>query len=244
MTNGRVEVITSVERRRRWSFAEKQQLVATTLEPGASVSAVAREAEISSKSALWLAAADARVGTDRFYADADCGRGSVSWFCRPWDDRDRVRGGSTDADLWQVDPATLTAVRADLQRRWQHTRGALASAIAEDCCGLTSFGVAGGLSPDLRADTCIVGSTIVAADNIEFSTDQHWSRALLRRIPDAIHGAIAGLTTIAAHPEAKRALHMRTGALAVDNESHVVASAAAARGLPMAAVRVIVDPVT
>ena len=50
MTNGRVEVITSVERRRRWSVAEKRQLVAATLEPGASVSAVA-------KSALWLVAA-------------------------------------------------------------------------------------------------------------------------------------------------------------------------------------------
>ena len=46
MTNGRVEVITSVERRRRWSSAEKQQLVAATLEPGASVSAIAREAGI------------------------------------------------------------------------------------------------------------------------------------------------------------------------------------------------------
>ena len=46
MTNGRVEVITSVERRRRWSSAEKQQLVAATLEPGGSVSAVAREAGI------------------------------------------------------------------------------------------------------------------------------------------------------------------------------------------------------
>jgi transposase len=46
MTNERVEVITSVERRRRWSFAEKRQLVAATLEPGASVSAVAREAGI------------------------------------------------------------------------------------------------------------------------------------------------------------------------------------------------------
>jgi transposase len=46
MTNGRVEVITSVERRRRWSVAEKRQLVAATLEPGASVSAVAREAGI------------------------------------------------------------------------------------------------------------------------------------------------------------------------------------------------------
>jgi transposase len=46
MTNGRVEVITSVERRRRWSSAEKEHLVAATLEPGASVSAVARQAGI------------------------------------------------------------------------------------------------------------------------------------------------------------------------------------------------------
>jgi transposase len=46
MTNGRVEVITSVERRRRWSSAEKQRLVAASLEPGASVSALAREAGI------------------------------------------------------------------------------------------------------------------------------------------------------------------------------------------------------
>jgi transposase len=46
MTNGRVEVITSVERWRRWSSAEKQRLVAATLEPGASVSAIARDAGI------------------------------------------------------------------------------------------------------------------------------------------------------------------------------------------------------
>lgn len=46
MTYGRVEVITSVEQRRRWSSAEKQQLVSASLEPGASVSAVARAAGI------------------------------------------------------------------------------------------------------------------------------------------------------------------------------------------------------
>ena len=46
MTNGRVEVITSVERRRRWNAVEKQQLVMASLEPGASVSAIAREAGI------------------------------------------------------------------------------------------------------------------------------------------------------------------------------------------------------
>jgi transposase len=39
-----IEVITSVERRRRWSAAEKERLVSASLEPGASVSAVARQA--------------------------------------------------------------------------------------------------------------------------------------------------------------------------------------------------------
>ena len=46
MTNERVEIITSVQRRRRWNSAEKRQLVAESLEPGASVSVVAREAGI------------------------------------------------------------------------------------------------------------------------------------------------------------------------------------------------------
>jgi transposase len=37
----RAEIIT-VERRRRWSLSQKQELVAETLQPGASVSAVAQ----------------------------------------------------------------------------------------------------------------------------------------------------------------------------------------------------------
>src|ERR1700675_3664461 len=44
MTKSRVEVVTSGERRRHWTTTEKEQLVAATLEPGASVSAVARQA--------------------------------------------------------------------------------------------------------------------------------------------------------------------------------------------------------
>jgi transposase len=46
MSKERVETIASVQRRRRWSTAEKRQLVAATLAPGGSVSAVAREAGI------------------------------------------------------------------------------------------------------------------------------------------------------------------------------------------------------
>jgi transposase len=38
----KVEVITSVQRRRRWSAAEKMRMVEESLEPGASVSLVAR----------------------------------------------------------------------------------------------------------------------------------------------------------------------------------------------------------
>ncbi len=79
------------------------------------------------------------------------------------------------------------------------------------------------------------GSTIVS-ETTQVATDRNWSRALLQLIPDAVHGAIFGSATVVSHPEAKRDLHASTGALAVDNESHVVASVAAARGLPMAAV--------
>ncbi|RTL94126.1 MAG: hypothetical protein EKK31_31170 [Hyphomicrobiales bacterium] len=46
MTMPRMEVITSVERRRRWSREEKERLIAALLEPGVSVSEAARTAGI------------------------------------------------------------------------------------------------------------------------------------------------------------------------------------------------------
>lgn len=44
---GRVEVITSVQRRRRWSVAEKIRLVEEAMQPGMSISYVARRAGIA-----------------------------------------------------------------------------------------------------------------------------------------------------------------------------------------------------
>ena len=46
MTKTQVEVITSVQRRRRWSRAEKERIVAAAMEPGAIASEVARSAGI------------------------------------------------------------------------------------------------------------------------------------------------------------------------------------------------------
>jgi transposase len=44
----KVEVITGVQRRRRWSRAEKERIVAASMEPGAVASEVARAAGIHS----------------------------------------------------------------------------------------------------------------------------------------------------------------------------------------------------
>src|SRR5215472_1213081 len=46
MTNAAVEVITSVQRRRRWPRAEKERIVAAAMAPGAVASEVARAAGI------------------------------------------------------------------------------------------------------------------------------------------------------------------------------------------------------
>ena len=46
MTMTRMEVITAVQRRRRWSRAEKARIVAAALEPGAVASVIARRAGI------------------------------------------------------------------------------------------------------------------------------------------------------------------------------------------------------
>ncbi len=46
MAMNRIEVITSVERRRRWSAADKARLVSALGEPGASASEIARDAGV------------------------------------------------------------------------------------------------------------------------------------------------------------------------------------------------------
>ena len=123
----------------------------------------------------------------------------------------------------------------------------LTAAIAEartlfgDCPGIISFGVAGGLAPQLRPGTCVIGSAILAGSS-RLLTNQIWSQKLLQSFPDAVSGMILGASAPVGDPRDKRALHVNTGAIAVDMESHVVATVGAAHGLPVAAMRVITDP--
>ena len=118
----------------------------------------------------------------------------------------------------------------------------LTRAMAAGCSGLISFGVAGGLSPSLKPGACVIGSSIIEEGD-EHATDARWAQRLTRLIPGSVQGSILGVREPVAHAADKLRLHQRTGAVAVDMESHVVARAAKQHGVPVAAIRVIVDPV-
>ena len=114
------------------------------------------------------------------------------------------------------------------------------SALRQGYRGIVSFGVAGGLASDLRAGDWVIASAIHESETVR-KTDTRWSNRLRDAIPGARYAPILGVDVPIAEPAMKRELHRRTGAAAVDMESHVVAQLAAAHGLAFAAVRVVVD---
>lgn len=121
--------------------------------------------------------------------------------------------------------------------------GAIDRAVTPTSRGLVSFGVCGGLAPGLAPGSCIVASA-VRTHKGRIATDRQWSQRLLQALPDAAHGELLGVPAPLAEPESKRTLYEETGALAADMESHIVAHAAAAYGLPLAVIRVVTDPST
>jgi hopanoid-associated phosphorylase len=115
------------------------------------------------------------------------------------------------------------------------------AAAASNCCGIVSFGVAGGLDPALRAGDAVIARSIVT-DTGSYQSDEAWTRALLAALPGSLHGDISGADVPVAHPSGKLALRHAHRTVAVDTESHVAAVVAARRGIPFAAVRVVLDP--
>ncbi len=120
-------------------------------------------------------------------------------------------------------------------------RRSLETALRQGCRGILSFGIAGGLAPHLKPGACVVARNIIA-ENAYYSSHQGWARSILETIEGAIHGDIAGSDVAIACASGKRSLHEKTGAVAVDMESHVAAQVAADHRIPFAAFRVITDP--
>lgn len=121
-----------------------------------------------------------------------------------------------------------------------HLAAALESAVEGGVSGIISFGIAGGLAPGLVAGDWIAAATVRTGQRL-FPTDRVWTRCLLERLPGAVHADIVGMDAPVADPREKRLLHTQTGAAAVDTESHIAASIAAAYQIPFVACRAIID---
>lgn len=94
---------------------------------------------------------------------------------------------------------------------------------------ILSCGIAGALAPSLRPGNVVIDGDAVVAERLG------------QALPHAHRGGIVGNDAIVATAREKRLLSERTGALAVDMESHVAARVAARKGLPFASLRVISD---
>jgi hopanoid-associated phosphorylase len=117
---------------------------------------------------------------------------------------------------------------------------ALGAAILPGVMGIISFGIAGGLHPDLVAGNWVVASAVRYRDSV-FPTDARWRQELFRKLPGAVIADIAGSDAVVRDPVDKSHLHKTTGAVSVDMESHIAAEIAAAHGIPFASCRVIID---
>jgi hopanoid-associated phosphorylase len=119
-------------------------------------------------------------------------------------------------------------------------RAALGTAIARGATGIISFGIAGGLAPDLAAGDWVVASG-VRSGNTVIATDRGWAQRLLDILPNAVHAHVVGTDALIPGPAEKLQLYDETGSAAVDMESHIAAEVAAQHRIPFAACRVIID---
>ena len=112
--------------------------------------------------------------------------------------------------------------------------------------GLVSFGLAVGLAPVLRPGDVVVAESVVLPSGKSILTDATWRTALLQRLGGSglnIRIArIAGSDELPTSAVAKRRAFQTTFAAALDTDSHAVAEAALAAGLPLLVVRAVAEP--
>ncbi len=112
--------------------------------------------------------------------------------------------------------------------------------IAKGATALLSFGIAGGLNPDLRPGDVVVADRLAFVGKPDIETDAAWRAAVMSR-GNAICAPILSVDHAVQSVEDKAHLYIETGAAAVDMESYGVAREAAAANIPVLAVRVVAD---
>ena len=117
----------------------------------------------------------------------------------------------------------------------------LQAALERGAKGVISFGIAGGLAPDIEPGTVLLARA-VHHQTSSWTADEAWTDRLASLLPRALRADLVGVDHVVAGQDGKAALRRRTGAAGVDMESHVAARLAAQHGVPFAALRIVADP--
>jgi len=112
----------------------------------------------------------------------------------------------------------------------------------EGAAAIVSFGLSGGLDPSLAVGTVLVGGDIIDAGGVEYEVSPVLAAEAQSAIAAAVFARLYGSDKVILTAEEKANIYRRTGAVAVDMESHSAARAANAAGVPFLAVRAIADP--
>lgn len=118
------------------------------------------------------------------------------------------------------------------------------SLVAAGADALVSWGLAGGLDPQLPAGKIFLPSEIATPGGASLASDVLWRERLAAELTGFAPLSSGRLVTVAAAVTTvagKAALFESSGAAAVDMESAAIAQVAHGRTLPFLAVRVIVD---
>ena len=125
---------------------------------------------------------------------------------------------------------------------------ALARQLCESGCDLLiSFGIAGALRPGIKTGDLLIPASIKQKGGIIHETDADIRARLLQAARTAlpelvvIDDALLGTDTLIANEREKLSAGEEFGAAAADMESHRVALATEAHGLPVIVVRVVFD---
>jgi hopanoid-associated phosphorylase len=127
----------------------------------------------------------------------------------------------------------------------ERLRRALAARVEPGCRAVLSFGIAGGLDPKLAPGDVVIATGVVAdgrrwpahAAFAEGLASSLISGGITTRLAD-----IAGVDEPVLDAATKASMRSRTGAAAVDMESHVASDFARRHGLIFTALRIICDP--
>ncbi|HAX90902.1 MAG TPA: hypothetical protein DCY07_01665 [Rhodospirillaceae bacterium] len=105
---------------------------------------------------------------------------------------------------------------------------------------LISFGLCGAVSPDLVAGDLLLGTSVMAAKD-QWEADGAWYKPLTDEMPHALFVSMWGSDKMATRAQDKAMIYRRTGCMAVDMESHVVARLAHEAGIPFNIIRAVSD---